>query len=129
MSAARIIPYNFTRENRIFLASGSEFRRSSLANILRGHAFQVDVARDLTQARLLWRPNTYAWILVDVAHQLPGEVLDFREQIKRADPRQQIAFLVGPPRFVSLNWPEETLPGTKPGEKLREFTRRLPRAA
>jgi ActR/RegA family two-component response regulator len=129
MSAAPIVRYDFAWKNRVLLINGSEFRRSLRANIWRGHGFQVEVARDLAQARSLWRPNTYAWMLVDVLRQLPGEVLEFCEQIKHADPRQQIAFLVGPPRFVSLNWPEEATPEIERGEELRATARRLPRVA
>jgi len=126
---ARVVSCKFTWENRTLLVSGSEFRRSLRANIPRGHGFQVEVARDLAQARSLWRPNTYAWMLVDVLHQVPGEVLGFCEQVKHADPWQQMAFLVGPPRFVSLNWPEEGLPEAESSEELRKSARTLPRTA
>lgn len=129
VSAAAAISSKLAWENRVLLVSGSEFRRSLRAAVLRGHGFQVEVATDLAQVRSLWRPNTYAWLLVDVLRQLPGEILDFCEQIKHADPRQQIAFLIGPPRFVSLHWPEEAVSEAEPGEELRESAPKLPRAA
>jgi DNA-binding NtrC family response regulator len=129
VSAVPIISSKFTSENRVLLINGSEFRRSLRVAILRGHGFQVEVAHDLAQVRSLWRPNAYAWMLVDILRQLPGEVLDFCEQIKQADPRQHIAFLIGPPRFVTLNWPEEAVSEAASGEEFREFARRLPRAA
>lgn len=129
MSAAPVVSSKVTSENRVLLVNGSEFKRSLRAGILRGHGFQVEVASDLAHARSLWRPNMYAWTLVDVLRQLPGEVLDFCEQIKHADPRQQIAFLIGPPRFVSLHWPEEAFSEAEAGEERSESARRLPRAA
>jgi hypothetical protein len=69
----------------------------------------VEVARNLAEGRSLWEPNTYDWVLVDIRHQMPGGVLEFCQQLKEADPRQQIAFLVGPPAYVSLNWPDEAI--------------------
>jgi hypothetical protein len=129
MCAARIIPYEFAWRNRILLISESEFRRSLRASVLRGHGFQVEVASGVAEARSRWQPNTYAWMLLDVVHQLPGEVLDFCDQIKREDPRQKIAFLVGPPRFVSLNWPDEAVYETEGSKAPRQFVLTLPRAA
>jgi ActR/RegA family two-component response regulator len=129
MCAARIIPYEFAWRNRILLISESEFRRSLRASVLRGHGFQVEVACSLAEARSRWQPNTYAWMLVDVVHQLPGEVLEFCDQIKRENPRQKIAFLVGPPRFVSLNWPDEAISETEESEAPRQSVSKLPRAA
>jgi ActR/RegA family two-component response regulator len=129
MCAARIIPYELTWRNRILLISESEFRRSLRASVLRGHGFQVEVACSVAEARSRWQPNIYAWMLLDVVHQLPGEVLEFCDQIKREDPRQNIAFLVGPPRFVSLNWPDEAISETEGSNAARRFVPKLPRAA
>jgi ActR/RegA family two-component response regulator len=129
MCAARIIPYEFAWRNSVLLISESEFRRSLRASVLRGHGFQVEVARSVAEARSRWHPNTYAWLLVDVVHQLPGEVLEFCDQIKREDPREKIAFLVGPPGFVSLNWPDEAICETEGSKAPRQFVPKLPRAA
>ncbi len=41
------------------------------------------------------------------ARHLPGEALEFYEQIKEASARERFAFLVGPPVYVSRTWPEE----------------------
>src|SRR6266704_3237222 len=39
-----------------------------------------------------------------VRGHLPGEALEFYEQIREVTPRQ-LAFLVGPPLYLSLTWP------------------------
>jgi ActR/RegA family two-component response regulator len=101
--------YKFSWEKRVLLIGGSEFRRSLRASLLRGHGLQVEVAHSLAEGRSLWKPNTYDWVLVDIHHQLPGEALAFCEHLKEADPRQQVAFLVGPPAYVLLNWPDEAI--------------------
>jgi len=38
---------------------------------------------------------------------LPGEALEFYEQIKEAAPTERFAFLVGPPVYLSRTWPGE----------------------
>jgi DNA-binding NtrC family response regulator len=101
--------YKLSWENRVLLIGGSEFRRSLRASLLRGHGLQVEVAHNLAEGRSLWNPNTYDWILLDIHHEMPGEVLEFCQQLKDADPRQQIVFLVGPPAYVSLSWPDEAI--------------------
>jgi hypothetical protein len=45
--------------------------------------------------------------MLDVRRYSPGEALEFYEQIRAADPRQRIVFLVGPPVYLSRTWPGE----------------------
>ena len=51
--------------------------------------------------------NAYGWIFLDVRRHLPGEALEFYEQIRDVSPGQRFAFLVGPPLYLSRTWPEE----------------------
>jgi hypothetical protein len=102
---------------RILLVGGSEFRQSLRASILRAHGLQVEVACKLAEGRSLCQPNTYDWVLLDVHSRLPGEVIDFCERIEQAAPGQRIAFLVGPPTYVSLKWPGEAVVGDKREEQ------------
>jgi CheY-like chemotaxis protein len=94
---------------RILLVGGDQFRQSLRASILRAHALQVDVARILADSRPLWQRHTYDWVFLDVHSRLPGEVMDFCEQLRRMAPRQRIAFFVGPPTYVSTKWPSEEI--------------------
>jgi hypothetical protein len=70
---------------------------------------QVDMALSLADTRSLWQRNTYDWVLLDVHSHLPGEVMDFCEQLRQTAPQQRIAFFVGPPTYVSVKWPSEDI--------------------
>lgn len=44
---------------------------------------------------------------LDVRRCLPEEALAFYEQLREPRPPERFAFLVGPPRYLSLTWPDE----------------------
>jgi hypothetical protein len=67
----------------------------------------VHEAEELSAASFLWQPNVYDLIMLDVRRYFPGEALEFYEQIRAADPRQSVVFLLGSPRYVSRTWPGE----------------------
>jgi response regulator RpfG family c-di-GMP phosphodiesterase len=102
---------------KILLAGGSESRQSLRASILRARGLEVDVANGLTNGRALCRQNTYDWVVLDTHSLLPGEAIDFCEQLKRAVPRQRIAFFVGAPTFISLKRPDEDVTKDKEQER------------
>jgi len=114
--------HGLRRGRRVLLVGGSEFRQSLRARILRAHGLRVEVARELVEGCSLWQPNTYDWVLLDVHSQLPGEVIDFCEQLRRTAPGQRIAFFVGPPTYVSLRWPDEGMVQEKREEEERAGT-------
>ncbi len=91
----------------VLLIDRCEATREVRAAVLRTHGIEVHAAADLRGARFLWKPNAYSWIFLDVRRHLPGEALEFYEQIKEASARERFAFLVGPPVYVSRTWPEE----------------------
>ena len=64
-------------------------------------------AEEISRARFLWQPNVYDLVMLDVRRYSPAEALEFCEQIRAADPRQQIVFLTGPPKYLSHTWPGE----------------------
>ena len=90
---------------KVLLIDEKQTTRDTRANVLRGHGVEVDTADSLQRARVLWRPRRYDLILLDVRGHLPGEALEFYEQIRDVSPRQRFAFLVGPPLYLSLTWP------------------------
>jgi len=90
---------------KVLLIDEKQTTRETRANVLRGHGVEVDAADSLQRARVLWRPRRYDLILLDVRGHLPGEALEFYEQIRDVSPRQRFAFLVGPPLYLSLTWP------------------------
>ena len=62
-------------------------------------------AERLSTARFLWQPNVYDLVMLDVRRYSPEETREFYEEIKGASPRQQFAFLTGPPKYLSHTWP------------------------
>jgi PleD family two-component response regulator len=79
------------------------------ASFLRSHGVEVHAAADLSGARFLWHPNVYQLIMLDTRRYSPGDALEFCEQIRSASPHERIAFLVGPPTYLSFTWPGEAI--------------------
>ena len=109
LKSAAAIMHELRWRQRVLLAGGNENTQSLRASLLRAHGLEVDMARSLADSRRLWQRSTYDWIFVDVHSHLPGEVMDFCEQLRHTVPRQRIAFFVGPPAYVSARWPSETM--------------------
>ena len=102
---------------KILLVGGSESRQSLRASILRAHGLKVDVARGLTDSRALCRRSTYDWVVLDTHSLFHGEVIDFCEQLRHALPQQRIAFYVGAPTYISLQWPDEDITEDKENQR------------
>ena len=49
--------------------------------------------------------------MLDVRRYSSEETREFYEQIKGASPRQEFAFLMGSPRYLSRTWPGEVASG------------------
>jgi CheY-like chemotaxis protein len=110
---------------RVLLIDSNQPTRDVRASVLRSRGVEVHVAESLRAARFLWQPNVYDMILLDVRRHLPGEALEFYEQIKEANPRERFAFLVGAPVYLSLTWPEELLTLEKEPQQWAEAVRRF----
>jgi len=85
----------------------------------------VHEAEEISAARFLWQPNVYDLVMLDLRRYSPEETREFYEQIKGASPRQQFAFLMGPPRYLSRTWPGEVFSGDTSrgqwGETVKRF--------
>jgi CheY-like chemotaxis protein len=92
---------------KVLLIDERQATREVRENVLRSHGVEVDAADSLERARVLWTPHRYDLVLLDVRRQFPGEALQFYEQIRDASTAQRFAFLVGPPVYLTRNWPEE----------------------
>jgi hypothetical protein len=115
--SAALTNHPFRWRQKVLLVGGSESRQSLRASILRAHGLEVDVAVGVTDSRSLCRQNAYDWVVLDTHSLLPREAIDFCEQLKRAVPRQRIAFFVGAPTFISLKWPDEDVTKDKEQEQ------------
>ena len=114
---------------RVLLVDRCEATREVRAAVLQSHGVEVHAADSLQAARFLWQPDFYSLILLDVKRHLPGETLEFYEQIKRAQPGQRFAFLVGPPVYLSRTWPQEVMAADKEPQQWDATVRRLSAAA
>jgi len=92
---------------KVLLIDRNQPTRDVRVRVLQSHGVEVRAAKDLCAARFLWQPNVYDLILLDVRRHLPGEALEFYEQITTASPKEHFAFLVGPPVYLSRTWPDE----------------------
>jgi hypothetical protein len=92
---------------KVLLIDRNQPTRDVRVRVLQSHGVEVHAAKDLCGARFLWHPNLYDFILLDVRRHLPGEALEFYEQITSASPKERFAFLVGPPVYLSRTWPGE----------------------
>ena len=95
----------------VLLIDANRPTREARAAVLRSHGIEVQDAASLRTARFLWQPNVFDLILLDVRRHLPGEALEFYEQIRSASPTEHFAFLVGPPVYLSRRWPGEVTVG------------------
>jgi len=95
------------------------------ASVLRSQGIEVHVAESSSAARCLWRPKLYDWIWLDTRRNLPEEALAFYEQISEASPREHFAFLVGPPKYLSLAWPKEFRAVESGSQQWKETVNRL----
>ena len=94
------------RDKKVLLIDSCQATREVREAVLRSHGVDVHAAQSFAEARLLWQPNVYDLVMLDVRRYSPGETLEFCERIN-ASPRERIVFLVGPPVYLSHTWPGE----------------------
>jgi ActR/RegA family two-component response regulator len=110
---------------KVLLIDRLQATREARAAVLRSRGVEVHEAEEISAARFLWQPHVYDLVMLDVRRYSPGEALEFYEQIRGADPRQRIVFLVGPPVYLSHTWPGEVAAGDTSrgqwGETVKRF--------
>lgn len=67
---------------------------------MRRLGIEVDCAADISEARSLWRADSYGLVLLNVGGE-EGVRDVFCAEVKGAKPPQKIAFLVGRPEFLA----------------------------
>ena len=92
---------------KVLLIDRFQATRDARAAVLRSRGVEVHEAEAIPRARFLWQPKVYDLVMLDVRRYSPAEALEFYEQIRGADSRQQFAFLTGPPQYLSRSWPGE----------------------
>ena len=97
-----------TSTKNVLIIDGNEAMQNLRASVLRGQGVHVHLAKSFTEAELLWVPDFFDLVLLDV-HQRSKEAVAFWRTIRRQHPRQRISFLVGPPAYLSPTCPDEVI--------------------
>ena len=88
------------------------------ADVLRSHGVEVHCAKDIVEATLLWVPDFFDLILLDMQHK-PNDAMAFWRTIRGQRPKQRILFLVGPPLYISAVCPDEVMGNKAPVRNVR----------
>jgi CheY-like chemotaxis protein len=89
-------------KKRILLVVSDDVRRDLRARVLRKLGADVECAADMSEARTLWRADTFNLVLLDVIGDARN-VEEFCADVKGATPPQAIAFLVGKPAYIAAS--------------------------
>jgi hypothetical protein len=115
--------------NKVLLIDSCVATREVRAAVLRDHGIEVHAAEHFSEARFLWQPNVYDLVLLDVRRYSPGEILEYYEQIRDEHPEQRFAFFLGPPNYLSLDWPGKTIADDTARDQWQQTVQRFARAA
>jgi response regulator RpfG family c-di-GMP phosphodiesterase len=96
------------RTKNVLIVDGNETMQKLRARVLRSRAVHVHTAKSVTEAELLWVPDFFDLVLLDV-RQRSKEAVEFWRSIRRQHPRQRISFLVGPPTHLSPTCADEVI--------------------
>lgn len=88
------------KRRRVLLVDTSPSKRDLRADAMRKLGMEVDCAADIDEARSWWRADLYHLVLINMENKL-GHRDRFCEDIRRASPPQQLAFLVGKPDYLA----------------------------
>lgn len=86
----------------VLLMDMNSERRALRTKILTLRGAEVVGATDLLEAASVWHRDRYDLILIDIRMD-HGACIAWRDEIKKEDPRQVVAFLVGKPDFIALD--------------------------
>ncbi len=85
----------------ILLIDTNSERRALRKKIMGFHGVEVIGASDLTEASSIWHRDRYDMVLIDIRADHRG-CMAFRDEIKKDNAHQVVAFLVGRPTYVAL---------------------------
>jgi CheY-like chemotaxis protein len=92
----------------VLIIDGDETMQKLRARVLRSRGINVHAAKSVTEAALLWVPDFFDLVLLDV-RQRSKEAVEFWRSIRRQHPGQRMAFLVGPPTYLSPTCADEVV--------------------
>jgi hypothetical protein len=102
MSVGQLFATGPPRKISILLMDMNAERRALREKILALHGVEVVGATDLTEATSIWHRDRYDLILIDIRMD-HRSCIAWRDEIKKENPQQVIAFLVGKPDYVVVD--------------------------
>jgi ActR/RegA family two-component response regulator len=79
------------------------------ARRLRLYGITVYIASSIQEARVDLKMNSYDLVLLGTREN-PEAAIVFRREIRQQNPKQRVAFLVGPPRYLSFTFGRTVIP-------------------
>jgi CheY-like chemotaxis protein len=92
----------------VLIIDGNEVMQKLRARVLRSRGVHAHTAKSVTEAELLWVPDFFDLVLLDVRLR-SKEAVEFWRTIRRQHPGQRIRFLVGPPAYLSPTCADEVI--------------------
>jgi len=92
----------------VLIIDGNEAMQKVRARVLRSRGVHVHTAKSVAEAGLLWVPDFFDLVLLDV-RQRSKEAVGFWRVIRREHPGQRIMFLVGPPTYLTPTFADEVV--------------------
>ena len=96
ITASNLLSKTVQPKKCVLLMDTNPERRTLRKKIMALHGVQMIGASDLEEAALVWHPDRYDMVLIDIRRDYHG-ALALRDEIKRDSPDQIVAFLVGRP--------------------------------
>jgi DNA-binding NtrC family response regulator len=109
----------------VLIIDGNEAMQKLRARVLRSRGVHVHTAKSVTEAALLWVPDFFDLVLLDV-RQRSKEAVGFWRTMRSQHPSQRISFLVGPPPYPSPSCADEVIARDKVPEDQVQWLRLLP---
>jgi DNA-binding NtrC family response regulator len=94
-------PISFpTGTKNVLVIDSNQAMQELRAEVLRSRGVHVHMAKSVMEAEVLWVPDFFDLVLLDV-RQRSEEAVAFWRTIRREHPRQRMRFLIGPPTYLS----------------------------
>ena len=87
-----------TGTKNVLMIDSNQAMQQLRAGVLRSRGVHVHMAKSVIEAALLWVPDFFDLVLLDV-RQRSKEAVGFWRTIRRDHPRQRMCFLLGPPTY------------------------------
>jgi len=93
----------------VLLVDSNQTLGEMRARRLRLYGVTVHTANSIEAARARLKENAYALVLV-APRENPEDAIQFHREIRQHNPQQKVAFLVGPPKYLSFSYGQNVIP-------------------